>query len=316
MSGESFAQKLEMKMVPSGKNAEKIITEEKLISQIVNLSDSLKDGRETGSKGANEAAFWISGRFRHNGLLPIGGNYTHSFTVGDRIGRNIVGMMPGKRTYENEMYTIVAANYDSHGIIDGKLFPGADSNASGLVAMLTLTDMFKKMKDLERSYGRNVIFVALDAKEKNSAGAVKLWDDIIAGRFTDPLNGETITPRKIHTFVSLDILGCDLEPIHKGHDEYIIMMSNKQFITDLKNANKDFGMDLGFDYYGSTRFTELFYSKIGVQKVFVENDIISIVFTSGITMNTNKTTDTAETLNYELFKNRIFLIFHWLTKIL
>lgn len=52
---------------------------------------------------------------------------------------------------------IIAAHYDSHGVIDGNLYPGADSNASGVVAMLNLAVMFGKMKELGRDYGKNLI---------------------------------------------------------------------------------------------------------------------------------------------------------------
>ena len=75
-------------------------------------------------------------------------------------------------------------------------------------------------------------------------------------------------------------------------------------------------MDSGFDYYGSKGFTEMFHSKIGDQGVFNRNGAMCVVFTSGITMRTNKTDDVAWTINYEIFKKRIFLIFHWLGKIL
>jgi len=37
-----------------------------------------------------------------------------------------------------------------------------------------------------------------------------------------------------------------------------------------------------------------------------------VLFTSGITMNNYKPRDTAETLNYEVLKRRIWLIWHWL----
>jgi hypothetical protein len=33
-------------------------------------------------------------------------------------------------------------------------------------------------------------------------------------------------------------------------------------------------------------------------------------------MKTNKTSDTAETLDYEILAKRIKLIFHWLTKVI
>lgn len=317
-TGDLLAQKTGVKMVPSGRNAERVITVERLQYQVEFLSDSIVRGRATGSSGATEASFWICKRFQSAGLTPVNGVWSHSFNIAGKTGRNIIGFLPGKRTYENEMYTIVSAHYDSHGIIDGKLYPGADSNASGVVAMLSLADMFKKMKDLGRSYGRNVIFVATDAKEQDSAGAEALWAEINDGKLTDPESGETIYAKKIHSFVSLDILGGSLEPLTKGRKDYLIMLSDRQYISDLQDADKskDLGLDLGFDYYGSPKFTELFYRRIGDQSVFVQNGTLSFVFTSGITKHTNKVTDTASTLNYEVFKKRIFLIFHWLEKIL
>ena len=317
-SGALQAQKAGVKMVPSGRNAEKVITAEGLMSQVEFLSDTLLNGRETGTSGAVETSFWICKRFEQDGLMMMGNTWSHSFLAGDRIGHNIIGFLPGQRSSGNEMYTIVSAHFDNHGVIDSNLYPGADSNASGVVAMVSIADMFKKMKDLGRSYGRNLIFVGTDAKELSSAGAEALWNEISSGKLKDPVSGETVLPRQIHTFVSLDILGSTLEPYNKGRKDYLIMLSGRQFIYDLKQADegKGLGLDLGFDYYGSDNFTELFFRRIGDQSVFLQNGILGVVFTSGITKYTNKISDTPETLNYDIFRKRIILIFHWLTKIL
>jgi hypothetical protein len=40
------------------------------------------------------------------------------------------------------------------------------------------------------------------------------------------------------------------------------------------------------------------------------------MFTSGITMNTNKSRDTVANLNIEVLQKRIYLIYHWLEKML
>ena len=77
----------------------------------------------------------------------------------------------------------------------------------------------------------------------------------------------------------------------------------------------DIGLDLGFTYYGSANFTKLFY-RLSDQKVFVDNRIPSILFTSGITMNNNKPRDKASTLNMEVLHKRIYLIYHWLVRTL
>ena len=214
------------------------------------------------------------------------------------------------------MYVIIAAHYDSHGIIDGNLYPGADNNASGVVAMLSVADMFRKMKDLGRSYGKNIIFVATDAKEKNSAGAEALMDDIRNGRLKDPVDGETITMDRIRSTVVLDILGSTLEPIHKDRKDFLIMLSDGQYTFDLTRANEGQGMglDISTNYYGSKSFTGDV-----PQPVRRPEDIRPVPVAASfchVTTFTNKVTDTADTLDYEVLRKRIFLIFHWLEKIL
>ena len=50
--------------------------------------------------------------------------------------------------------------------------------------------------------------------------------------------------------------------------------------------------------------------------VFHRNGLPVTYFSSGITRKTNKVEDDSESLNYEVFRKRILLIFHWLTKTL
>ena len=312
------AQTSTPKMIPSGKNAERIISVDKLQGKVEFLCDTLFRGRATGTTGANEAAFWIARQFREAGLMKMSGKWSMSFGVGDKVGHNIIGFMPGKRSGLRESYVLVTAHYDSHGMIDDTVYPGADSNASGVVAMVSVADMFARMKELGRSYGQNMIFVAFDARERNSQGAEAFWRDVVEGKLKDPVSGETITPSKISCAVVLDILGSTLSPLRRGRKDYLIMLSDGRHRYELARANDTDGlhMDLGFDYYGSEGFTEMFHSKIGDQGVFSRAGVDCVVFTSGITMKTNKIEDNALSLNYNIFKKRIFLIFHWLEKTL
>lgn len=349
------AQQNSVRMVPSGRNAEKYISSESLRREVEFLSAPSFGGRASGTRGATEAAFWISRHYTSIGLTPFDGSWSRSFRLpaeggthgthethgthgthatdatdggstlknddeGCRgaVGRNIIGFLPGKNTSGKDKYVIIAAHYDSHGVIDGNLYPGADSNASGVVAMLNLAVMFGKMKELGRDYGKNLIFVATDAKERNSAGAEALMAEIRSGSLRNPSSGEAITMDKIYATVVLDIIGSTLEPIHKGRNDFLIMLSGGQFTFDLTRANEGpgLGLDIATNYYGSQSFTEMFHRRFGDQKVFTQNGLTCAVFTSGITMLTNKTSDTAGTLDYEILRKRIFLIFHWLEKIL
>ena len=102
-AGELFAQQAEVKMVPSGRNAEKVINSDNLRMQVEFLTDTTFKGRATGSRGAAEVALWISRRYENAGLMPFDGSWSRSFKVGDAVGRNILGFLPGKREASKEM---------------------------------------------------------------------------------------------------------------------------------------------------------------------------------------------------------------------
>ena len=82
-------------------------------------------------------------------------------------------------------------------------------------------------------------------------------------------------------------------------------------------CNRMFAIDMEIDltYYGSKNFTRMFY-RLSDQRIFVDNGIPAVFFTSGITMNTNKTRDNAQTIDSEILRKRIFLMYHWLEKML
>ena len=74
-------------------------------------------------------------------------------------------------------------------------------------------------------------------------------------------------------------------------------------------------MDISLDYYGSENFTKIFY-RLSDQKVFVDNNLPAVLFTSGITMNNNKTWDRTDNLDLEVYIKRIRLMYHWIEKML
>lgn len=303
--------------------ARNVITQRKLERDIAFLSDSLCQGRATGTKGGFEAGHWISGRFEDIGLMQFGESWIQSMiTENGTVGHNILGFLPGSRKVHPDRYIIVGAHYDHLGMAGRRLYPGADANASGIVAMTSLAYMFEITRGiLGRSYKTNIIFVAFDAKEMGMAGSQRLWDAIAAGELTDPVSGKKITKDKIAFMVNIDQIGSSLSPLSREREDYIIMLGNpglKRTYKDmLKTCNSTFELDLelGFTYYGSENFTKLFYG-LSDQKVFADHRIPAFMFTSGITMNNNKPRDTVETLNMEVLQKRIYLIYHWIEKML
>ena len=302
--------------------ARNLITQEKILREVAFLSDSICQGRATGTGGGAEAASWIARKFSDTGLEKIDGSWGQSLVAENgTTGHNIIGFLPGSSKAHPDRYVIVGAHFDHLGTSDERFYPGADANASGVVAMTSIAEMLAMTRSIGRSFNCNVIFVGFDAKELDMAGSQRLWDAIAAGELIDPISGKQITRNKIAFMVNIDQVGCTLSPLHKDREDYLIMLGNpsvKRSYNDMLkvcNETYDLGLDLDFTYYGSENFTRLFY-RLSDQRVFADNRITAFMFTSGITMNNNKPWDKAESINPEVLQKRIYLIYHWIEKML
>lgn len=299
-----------------------IVSESKLERQVEFLADSLCEGRATGSRGAVEAAFWIERQFRKAGIQPFGNSYSHSFLTTDgRTGRNIIGVLHSGGKTAAKPYIVVTAHYDGLGTLEGAMYPGADSNASGVAAMIAEAEMIGAMMRFGKVYGRNIIFAATDGKNLSMRGAKELWNSLSGGGLKDPETGVSITADDIMLMVNIDQIGSSMAPLRSGRKDYLLMLSDRNsdfYRGSLSSMNDKYGigLELCFDYYGSRDFTKMFYRTVSEQRVFLEHGKPAVMFTSGITMNNNKTRDTGDTLDYEVMKKRIWLIFHWLERVL
>lgn len=302
--------------------AKAIITTDKLTSEISFLTDTICQGRASSTRGSVEASMWIRRKFEEAGLIRITDSWTPGFNIRTNMrGHNVIGMLPGAKSIPTDKYIIVGAHYDHLGQIDGKLYPGADSNASGIAAMTSLAEMFGAMRKMGKIFGSNIIFVAFDAKEYDMKGSEALWDMISFEKLRNPLTGEVITREKITLMINIDQIGSSLAPIRKEREDYMIMLGTQSLKRDKRNLlescniQEGIGLDLGLDYYGSENFTKVFY-RASDQRIFIDNKVPAVLFTSGITMNNNKTWDITENLNMDIFRKRICLMYHWIEKML
>lgn len=303
--------------------ARNVIWDVKLERQVAFLSDGICGGRAAGTKGGTEAAAFIARRFSEAGLEAINGgekekSLFQSFRCenGD-CGHNVIGFFNGSRKQKDCSYIIVGAHFDNLGTIGTTMYPGADANASGVVAAISIAEMFRMSKMIGKAYGKSLIFVAFDAKNNGMAGSAEFWKALCNGRFKDPHTGMTIWPENVELMVNLDQLGCTSAPIDPSRNDYLLAVDNGTLSPEDRAAlgwcNRlfDLNLQLCHDYYGSANFTKVFF-KITDVKTFAADGIPSVLFTSGITMNTNKPYDTAQTLDYAVFKKRIYLIYHWI----
>ena len=318
----AFGASAQNTMVREHQSARRLVTNTILSERIEHLCDSICEGRGSGQRGGGIAALWLQREFENIGLMKMSGGYAHAVKLNDgKYGRNIIGMLPGSKATTRDRYVIVGAHYDHLGTLEGKMYPGADANASGTAALLSLAEMLSEHRNGGKTHDSNVIFVAFDAKEHDMAGSKALWRMIENGQLRDPQSGKTITKDKIALMVNIDQIGCTISPLASGRKDYIIMLGNeslKPIKRDmLRICNRMFAIDMEIDltYYGSKNFTRMFY-RLSDQRVFIDNGIPAVLFTSGITMNTNKTRDNAQTIDTEILRKRIFLMYHWLEKML
>ena len=299
-------------------NADQVLSADSLRAGVEYLCAPELGGRATGTDGGRAVADWLEGAFRTLGLQALGGAWMHGFSTSDGLARNVMGLIPG--SYTPARYVVLMAHFDNLGTLNGRFYPGADANASGVAALLQLSRMVTYMNTCHKIYGHGLIVVALDAKEKNQGGAEYLWRELSAGKLLDPVSGQAVTPSQISLVVNLDQLGGTRAPLTEDNPRFLIMLSEESggYRSTLQRANKDTGLnlELGYDYYGSKDFTRLFYRLVSDQRIFLEHGIPAVMFTSGITLLNNKPADTPDSLDYEVLRDRVRLIFYWLHKLL
>ncbi len=152
-----------------------------LLADLHNLTAPAMEGRKTGTEGNRKAQAYLQQRFVELGIKPFGESYGQKFAFTQKSikglvtpGRpfktdypnatNIIGFIPG--TQDPNQFLVVSAHYDHLGIRNGRVHPGADDNASGVAAMLTIAAFFKQHPPLH-----SIVIAAFDAEEMGLRGA-------------------------------------------------------------------------------------------------------------------------------------------------
>lgn len=141
----------------------------KLAQELKELSSGVMDGRKTGTEGNRKARVYIIDHLKQLGIERFVPGYEQPFSV-SRAGSmsqgtggvNILGVIPGKK----KETIVISAHYDHLGSRDGKVFYGADDNASGTAALLAIAEYFKKNTPDHR-----ILIAFFDAEEMGLRGS-------------------------------------------------------------------------------------------------------------------------------------------------
>lgn len=163
-------------------------------------SDSL-EGRLAGSVGGAKARQYILNQYKEIGLQPYSGNGIYPFRPSQQISsqmlgkdslNNIIMIIPGSDPQLKNEYIVLGAHYDHVGIKGGKVYNGADDNASGSTALIEIArELYAHRSELKRS----VIIAAFDGEEEGLFGSKEMVK--MLGKDID----------KVKVMLSIDMVG-------------------------------------------------------------------------------------------------------------
>ena len=140
----------------------------RLMADISALAADSMEGRKIGTPGGARARALLIRAFIRIGLDPIRDQITVPFAARTRAaevnGVNLVGLIRGKK--HADRYLVVSAHYDHLGVRNGVIYNGADDNASGTAAVLSMARWFKAHPP-----ENSIIFALFDGEEAGLLGA-------------------------------------------------------------------------------------------------------------------------------------------------
>jgi hypothetical protein len=173
---------------------------QRLRDDVFHLASPELEGRK--GEGGRIAGEFLIDRLRDLGLEPaFGDRFEQEFTSADLRGRNIAAKLPGSVPDEAEGWLILSAHYDHLGIRGGRVYPGADDNASGVAMVLEVARCL--VEGGERP-DRGILFVFFDLEEDGLLGSQHF------------VREPPVPLDEIGLFLTADMLGRSLAGICEG----------------------------------------------------------------------------------------------------
>jgi len=265
------------------------ISKPRLLEHLSFLSSDELAGRKIASEGNIKAQQYIIDQLKNFSISPLNKEYQHKFIIKKNFnnisGSNVIAMIPG--ISHEQSYILLSAHFDHIGVKRNKVYNGADDNASGTSALLSIAQQLIK-SPLKHS----VIFLFTDGEEVNLTGAKAFVKD------------HPTFIRGIKLNINLDMLaGSDqttkLRYIWRG----INGLMNESDVKRLQKLQNSLGVSLkkGFKArtFGGNRNRKWIMSSD--HGVFHRAGIPFIYFGVGTHINYHQDTDTFKNANHDFF---------------
>lgn len=162
-----------------------------LMADLATLSSDAMEGREIGTTGGQRARAYLASRFRAQGLTSLSEQAVAPSARGrggPRVeGANLIARITG--TTRPDRFIVVSAHYDHVGVRGGRVFNGANDNASGAAALPAIAGYFQRHRP-----ATSLLIVAFDGEEAGLLGsrAFLRAPPVAAGNILINLNADMI----------------------------------------------------------------------------------------------------------------------------
>ena len=211
---------------------------------------------------------------------------------------NVLGYIPGKS--KPDEFIFITAHYDHLGMRDGKIYYGADDDASGTTTMLTLAKAFSAAYKAGHGPERSIVFLANAGEEKGLKGS-----DYYVNHPVFPLS-------QVVADLNIDMVG-RIDEKHAMDTNYVYVIGSAMLSTGLKEVSESANANhtgLSLDYaFDDPKDPNRFYYRSDHYN-FAKNNVPVIFYFNGVHEDYHKPTDTPDKIRYALMAKRAQLVFY------
>lgn len=211
---------------------------------------------------------------------------------------NVLGYLKGSE--KPDELIVVTSHYDHVGIIDGKIYNGADDDGSGTTTVLEIAQAFTTAAAKGKGPKRSMLFMTVTGEEKGLLGSEYYTDNPVF-----PLEN-TITN------LNIDMVG-RVDDAHAENPNYVYLIGADKLSQELhdlsEKVNKTYAnLDLDYTYNDENDPNRFYYRSDHYN--FAKHNIPIIFYFNGTHADYHQHTDTIEKINFEVMQSRARLVFH------
>ncbi|WP_296622776.1 M28 family peptidase [Marivirga sp.] len=211
---------------------------------------------------------------------------------------NVLGYLEG--TEKKDELIVLTAHYDHVGIQDGKVYNGADDDASGTTAVMEIAEAFVKAKEAGHGPKRSILFMPVTGEEKGLLGSAHYAENPVF-----PLENTV-------TNLNIDMIG-RIDSVHKDDREFVYLIGSNRISTELHEISEAMNdnytkLELDYTYNAEDHPDRIYYRSDHWN--FAKNGVPIIFYFNGTHADYHQHTDTVEKIEFDLLKKRTDLVFY------